>query len=108
MSRKKCIVGLQNRNSRSLGRVNRSMRLLIVTLLDVIATAQTPGAREIIRRSVAASVGNWKVARNYTFLQRTEERQVDSAGRVKSKTVKTYDVTLLDGSPYFRLTERDD
>ena len=72
------------------------------------AVAAQPDAREIVRRSVAASDENWKLARNYTFLQRTEERQIDSDGRVKSKEVKTYDVTLLEGSPYIRLLERDD
>ncbi len=63
---------------------------------------------EIVRRSVAAIEENWKIARNYTFLQRTEERQLDSADQVKSKEVKTYDITLLEGSPYLRLVERDD
>jgi len=72
------------------------------------AAAGQPDAREIVRRSVAASDENWKMARNYTFLQRTEERQIDSKGQMKSEEVKTYDVTLLEGSPYFRLLERND
>ncbi|MCU1276140.1 MAG: hypothetical protein JWO48_3571 [Bryobacterales bacterium] len=82
--------------------------MALVLVFISVSTAQQPDARDIIRRSVAASEHNWKIARNYTFLQRTEERQIDSAGQVKSKQVKTHDVTLLEGSPYFRLTERDD
>jgi len=73
-----------------------------------VAAAQTPDAHEIVRRSVRANEENWKVARNYTFLERTEDRRLDAAGKVKSKEVKTYDVTLLEGSPYERLVERDD
>lgn len=73
-----------------------------------IAAAQEPVAREIVRRSLEASEQNWKIARNYTFLQRTEERRMDAEGRVKSKEVKTYDITLLEGSPYIRLVARDD
>jgi hypothetical protein len=84
------------------------MRVVIVAALAVIAAAETPDAHEIVQRSVAAMEGNWKIARNYTFLEREEERQLDSEGRVKSKEVKTYDITLLEGSPYLRLTERDD
>jgi hypothetical protein len=84
------------------------MRIGIAAALAVIASAQGPDAREIVRRSTAASDENWKIARNYTFLQRTEERQFDSEGRVKSKEVKTHDITLLEGSPYLRLVERDD
>ena len=88
--------------------VDRSMRVGLALLSVMTAVAAQPDAREIVRRSVAASDENWKLARNYTFLQRTEERQIDSDGRVKSKEVKTYDVTLLEGSPYIRLLERDD
>jgi hypothetical protein len=73
-----------------------------------IAAAQTPDAHQIVERSLAAAEANWKIARSYTFLEREEERQLDSEGRVKSKEVKTYDITLLEGSPYLRLVERDD
>jgi hypothetical protein len=108
MSRKKCIPGPQNRNSKTVIRVPPSMRIALALVFISVSAAQQPDARDVIRRSVAASEHNWKIARNYTFLQRTEERQIDSAGQVKSKQVKTHDVTLLEGSPYFRLTERDD
>ncbi len=108
MSRKKCTSPPQNRNSRLLARVPSIMRIAIGFALASAVTAQGPDAREIVRRAVAASDENWKIARNYTFLQRTEERQIDSAGLVKSKEIKTYDITLLEGSPYLRLVERDD
>jgi hypothetical protein len=51
---------------------------------------------------------NARRARNYTFLQRDEHRQLDGNGQVKSKSVKTWDVTMLEGSAYRRLIERDD
>lgn len=82
--------------------------MAIAFAIASVAAAQTPDAHEIVERSVAAGEENWKVARNYTFLERTEERHLDSAGQVKSKEVKTYDITLLEGSPYERLVERDD
>jgi hypothetical protein len=84
------------------------MRLATAAMLAGAAAAQTPDARELVHRSVAANEENWKVARNYTFLQRTDERHLDSDGQVKSREVKTYDVTLLQGSPYMRLVERED
>jgi len=84
------------------------MRFALALVFFAAAAAQQPEARDIMRRSVDANDQNWKIARNYTFLERSEERQLDSAGRVKSKQVKTYDVTLLEGSPYRRLVERDD
>jgi len=108
MSRKKCTSHPRNRNSHPPSRVHSSMRVVIAVAFAGIAAAETPDAHEIVQRSVAAMEGNWKIARNYTFLEREEERQLDSEGRVKSKEVKTYDITLLEGSPYMRLTERDD
>lgn len=108
MSRKKCISGPPNRNSGSGARVQSSMRIALALVPLAVAAAQPPDPSEIIRRSLTANEQNWAAARNYTFLQRTEERRVDSAGRVKSKNIKTYDITLLEGSPYLRLVERED
>jgi hypothetical protein len=84
------------------------MRVAMAVAIAGLAAAQTPDAHEIVQRSLTAAEGNWKIARNYTFLEREEERHLDSEGRVKTKEVKTYDITLLEGSPYLRLTERDD
>lgn len=84
------------------------MRMAIALAIALAAAAQNPDAHAIVERALTAGEENWKIARNYTFLERTEERRLDSAGHVKSKEVKTYDVTLLEGSPYERLVERDD
>ncbi|HKW97738.1 MAG TPA: hypothetical protein VJN43_08375 [Bryobacteraceae bacterium] len=84
------------------------MRFALALIFAAVAAAQQPDAREIMRRSVEANDQNWKIARNYTFLERVEEHQLDSAGRIKTKEIKTFDVTLLEGSPYRRLVERDD
>jgi hypothetical protein len=64
--------------------------------------------REIVRRSIAVQLENSKRAKNYTFLQRSEERETDDSGKLKSKGSKTWDVTMLEGSSYRRLIERDD
>src|SRR5262245_30142673 len=65
-------------------------------------------AREIVRRSVNHGDENLRIARNYTFRERNEGRTLDASGRVTKTEVETYDVTLVDGSPYRRLIERDD
>jgi hypothetical protein len=71
-----------------------------------LAAAEDP--REIVRRSVQLMDHNLIVARNYTFLERTEERELDGHGKVAKREIKQYDVTLLEGSPYRRLTGKDD
>lgn len=81
--------------------------VLLAVLLPQLGAAPTD-PREIVRRSITAELENSKRAKNYTFLQRTEERELDDSGQVKSKQSKTYDVTMLEGSSYRRLIERND
>jgi hypothetical protein len=64
--------------------------------------------QEVIRRAVEANERNMKLARNYTFVVREVERELDDQGRIRKTTSETWDVTLLKGSPYQRLIARDD
>ncbi len=84
-----------------------SMRVvLLLAAACGLAAAQDP--REIVRRAVQLLEQNLSVARNYTFLERSDTRELDSDGRVKTRRVRLFDVTLLEGSPYRRLIGRDD
>ncbi len=82
----------------------RLSRLLL--LCPLLLAAQD--ARQIVRRSLDLDQKNLQAARNYTYLQRQVERQFDGSGNVKSETVRTWDVTLQEGSPYRRLVARND
>ncbi len=82
------------------------MRFVVACALVLPLWAQD--AREIVLRSLDRDRANDRVARQYTFIQRVEMRQVDGAGNVEKRESKTYDVTLLEGSPYTRLIARDD
>lgn len=83
-----------------------SKLLPLVALLPCFAGAQDPA--EIVRRAVETDTLNQETARNYTFLQRQEERQFDGSGKQKQYQLRTWDVTLLEGSPYRRLVARND
>ena len=74
--------------------------------LPAIVSAQDP--LEIIRRATELDRRDAELARTYTFLQRQERRDVDSSGRLTKTESETFDVTLLEGSPYRRLVARDD
>jgi hypothetical protein len=71
-----------------------------------LAAGQDP--REIVRRSVVLLDHNLTIARNYTFLERSDTRELDADAHVKTRKLRLYDVTLLEGSPYRRLVGRDD
>jgi hypothetical protein len=77
----------------------------------LIMAAVLPGAenpREIVRRSTEENRRNEKLTESYTFIERQDERGFDSRGRAQRHAVKSYDVTLTEGSPYRRLIARDD
>ena len=83
------------------------MRLLLLSLaLPAFLSAQDP--LEIIRRSTELDRHNTEISRSYTFLQRQEQRDLDASGKLKKTESTTFDVTLLEGSPYRRLVARDD
>jgi hypothetical protein len=78
----------------------------LIVCLPAILGAQDP--REIVRRSVEIDRQNLEIARNYTYLERREDRELDGSGKVKNTEVQTSDVTLLEGSSYRRLVARND
>ena len=85
------------------------MRCLVLFLaVAALGAGQPPDIGTLLDRSIEASDHNWKIARNYTFVERNEQRQLESDGRVKSRRILAYDITLLEGSPYRRLIGRDD
>jgi hypothetical protein len=84
------------------------LRMLLLGLASTAGLFSQVDAREIIRNAVAADDRNWRIARNYAFLQRVELRRLDSQGKVRSSEVQTYDITLQEGTPYRQLVQRDD
>lgn len=82
------------------------MRVLLFLAAAASLAAQDP--REIVRRSVQLMGHDLAITRNYTFLERSETRELDSNARVKTHKIMLYDVTMLEGSPYRRLVGKDD
>lgn len=83
-------------------------RTILVILASGTALFGQTDAREIIRRAVAADELNWRIARNYVFLERTDLRYLDPDGHVKLQEISAHDYTLLDGTPYGRLVAKND
>jgi hypothetical protein len=64
--------------------------------------------RDLIRQSADNDLENDKKQRNYTYVERVEERRLDGKGQVKSTEVKTYDVMEIYGEQVQKLTAKDD
>jgi hypothetical protein len=83
------------------GRV-KHLALLTVTV-GSIAFASPPSPEEIIQRSIEVNEANWKEAPGYSFVERDVETKHGSG-----KTIKTYEVLMIDGSPYNKVTAIND
>jgi hypothetical protein len=85
----------------------KSLLLVTVTACGIASAAQpssaSPDVQELIRRSVNAIESDWKQAPNYTFVERDVESKKDAP-----PTVKTYEVLMIEGSPYNRLMALND
>jgi hypothetical protein len=80
--------------------------LFLIVCLPALLAAQDAG--QIILRGIAMYRKDAEVARNYTFLQREVESDLDGSGKPKSTETRTWDVTMQEGSPYRRLVARND
>jgi hypothetical protein len=76
--------------------------LYVYSMLPLLGLAalleQAVDINDLIRRSAAATEADWKAAPRYRYRERD----------VNGKKIETYEVTMIDGSPYYRLLARND
>lgn len=91
----------------------RSHRALLQLLVGLsCAAALTLRAaddpKEIVRRALEVFDHESELVKQYTYVERTEERKLDGSGAVKSRDIKTWDVTELQGRQYRHLIQHND
>lgn len=64
-------------------------------------------ARQIIGPFVAATERNWQAQDRYTYVERDEDRRLNSDGRVKSRDVDVSRIILVNGSPFEQFFEHN-
>jgi hypothetical protein len=64
--------------------------------------------RELVRESADRDLENTRRQRDYTYIQRTEQRRLDRDGRVNSKESTTYEIMILSGEPTRKVIAKDD
>ena len=82
--------------------------LALAAVSVALARVSAQDATDIIRQSVERDATNFERFKNYTFLERVEERRYGRNGNLSSKDVQTYEFMVLGGRPYGKLVERDD
>lgn len=87
--------------------LHRSILLFLLTPASTLLRAD-PSALDIIRKSVLVDEANEERSKAYTYLERNDERKLDSGGAMRSTGSKTYETVFLYGRPFERLVERND
>ncbi|MGC1416311.1 MAG: hypothetical protein WA817_13560 [Candidatus Acidiferrum sp.] len=64
-------------------------------------------ARQIVGRSLAAADHSWQVRNEYIYIERDEDRRLDSTGKLESENVDVTKMTLVNGIRYEQLLEHN-
>jgi len=64
-------------------------------------------ARQIVDLSIAATERSWQARNHYTYMERDEDRRLDSLGQVKSENVDVTRMTLVNGARFEQLMEHN-
>jgi len=69
---------------------------------------QDENAAEIVRRAMLLNSRESKLQREYTYLERVEDRKLDGKGAVAGRESRTWDVTELNNRQFRRLDQHND
>lgn len=93
-----------------------AVKLSATALLALLAFAtdsfcfqspSAPSVTELIKKSVAANTADWNAQPQYSHREREIKSKVDGSGHIQLGQSKTYEISMLLGSPYSRLVEID-
>jgi hypothetical protein len=69
--------------------------------------AKVLDARQIVGLSVSATERSWQARDHYTYMERDEDRRLDSLGNVKSENVDITRIILVNGAHFEQLMEHN-
>jgi hypothetical protein len=64
-------------------------------------------ARQIVGLSITATERSWKALDHYIYIQRDEDRRLDSLGQMKSENVEVTRMSLVNGARFTQLVEHN-
>jgi hypothetical protein len=70
-------------------------------------SANVADVRQIVSPSVAATERSWQARDHYTYVERDDDRRLNSLGQVKSETVDVTRMMVVNGARYERLVEHN-
>lgn len=82
--------------------------MTLLPLLFLLAADRLSDPSEIVRRLGENDRRAREITRQYTYVRRVEERELDKAGQAKKIESRTFDVLFLYGRRYEKLTAKND
>src|ERR1700728_4120558 len=67
----------------------------------------TLSAYQIVELSIAATERNWLARDQYTYIERDEDRRLDSLGEVRSEDTEVTNMILVNGARFEQLIEHN-
>jgi hypothetical protein len=64
-------------------------------------------AREIVTRSIAAAERSWQARGHYIYVERDEDRRLNSSGQVESQNIDVARMTVVNGARFEQLLEHN-
>lgn len=64
-------------------------------------------ARQIVAQSIAATERSWQARDHYTFIERDQDRRLDTLGQVKSENIDVTRMILVNGARFEQLMEHN-
>jgi hypothetical protein len=98
---------------------SRMAMLLVMVAASTALLAQSGGpdkpqndasvlnARQIVGLSITATERSWQVRNHYIYMERDEDRRLDSLGQVKSENVDVTRMILVNGARFEQLVEHN-
>jgi hypothetical protein len=82
----------------------RFIRALVIWVAVIsLYGAETPAAKDILRRSIKINEADWNTMPRYSYLERDITQKLDAKGHAKSETSKSFEAQMIEGSPYNKL-----
>jgi len=69
--------------------------------------SSVPDVHQIVKSSIAVTQRHWRTRLQYTYVERDQDRRLDSEGRLKSEDVDVSRTVLVNGVPFEQLMERN-
>lgn len=91
------------KNVKLYGSLFLSILFPVASLPLSAQSANSLKSAEIVHRSVAVNTADWKAQPDYSYRELDIKSKIDSSGQTRTEVSKTYEVMMIEGSPYNRL-----